>query len=140
MPCDLGDDLIHGYADGELDAARAAQVEQHLAGCEGCRAKLEEIEAMRTSLAVARLYTKAPSHVRYNVQAGLGMHRRWSRRALAATAAAVCAAAIAVLVLSPDGEEDTALLIDAHLRAMQPGHSMDVVSTDRHTVKPWFDG
>ena len=31
-------------------------------------------------------------------------------------------------------------LVDAHIRALQPGHLTDVTSTDQHTVQPWFDG
>ena len=38
------------------------------------------------------------------------------------------------------GDAAAAELVDAHIRALQPGHLTDVASADLHTVKPWFDG
>lgn len=142
MQCKMGD-LVHAYVDGELDAAGAAELESHVAGCEPCQARLEEIEVLRTSMQSAQLYVKAPPRVREGVRASYGVRRpRFDRaRGLVAAAAAVCAVVLAVVVSrGADATRDVEVLIDAHLRAVQPGHGVDVVSTDQHAVKPWFDG
>ena len=51
------------------------------------------------------------------------------------------AAAALVLAISPPSERDLGdAVLDAHVRALQPGHLLDLPSTNQHNIMPWFDG
>jgi anti-sigma factor RsiW len=154
VTCDLNQTALHGYYDGELDAVRAAEFERHLEGCSECRISLAETRALGTRLQQSDLYERSSPQLRQRLQKQLGLGRpeaparTWSSslRWMLVPAFAVAAVAIvAVLVRFPMQQREVATataseLIDAHVRSLQPGHLTDVISTDQHTVKPWFDG
>ena len=153
MTCELTNSVLHGYLDGELDAARAADFERHLVSCPECVGALEAQEKLRSSLQSAALYERAPSALRKKLHAELGSAARpvpsvvmfqpsaWRWLAVAAALLLVAFAGWRLAPFGNRGENAVAVaIVDAHLRSLQPGHLEDVVSTDQHTVKPWFDG
>jgi len=143
--------LVQAELDGELDAAQAAALEAHRAGCAICQAALAELLRARELLR-REPYETTPDDVRERVMARLRQAeppppptpvRRWgwvfpSLGGFGLGAA--CAAALAFLFVLPQRGDLAAQLVAGHIRALQPGHLEDVVSTDQHTVKPWFDG
>jgi len=153
VSCELTQTVLHGYLDGELDAARAADFERHLLSCPECVACLEAQETLRKSIQGAALYERAPVTLRQRLEAELGgpasasrvipmRSTQWQWLAIAATL--LLATLAWRLIPGRSGisvdSMDASAVIDAHLRSLQPGHLEDVISTDQHTVKPWFDG
>jgi mycothiol system anti-sigma-R factor len=159
VSCDMTHSVLHGYLDGELDAARAAEFERHLLSCPQCVAELETQETLRSTIQRAGLRERAPEKLRRNLPVALSgtpepaktvtpIRSRSSIRPtwwLTLAAAAVFAIVLGSRFLPNStqgrgGDEMAAAIVDAHLRSLQPGHLEDVISTDQHTVKPWFDG
>jgi anti-sigma factor RsiW len=155
VTCELTESVLHGYIDGELDAARAADFERHLSSCPQCATALETQESLRASIRQAGLYERAPIALRRKLEGQFRTPTPVAATPLrtgvrptqwfALAAALILAFLIGVRLLSgPSGSrgqtELASAIVDAHLRSLQPGHLEDVISTDQHTVKPWFDG
>ena len=73
MSCELTESVLHGYIDGELDAARAADFERHLVSCPQCTSALESQETLRSSIQRVGLYERAPVALRRKVEAQFRM-------------------------------------------------------------------
>jgi anti-sigma factor RsiW len=144
-------DLLHAYFDDELAEPDRTAFEEHLAQCPDCAQELETQAELRPAL--------QDKGLRYQPSAGLAakidtslqptvrMRPRWSRAPLWLAAAAVligiglASTGLALILRAPTSEDRLAQEVTAnHARALQANHLLDVSSTNRHKVKPWFQG
>ncbi len=151
MTCDEAEILLHALIDGELDAGHTRDVEAHVAGCPRCAAALADYRQMSKAVAGADLRYSAPLALRRRIEASLPQAQPQtsapSRRsvirgfAMGSAVSALAATGLVAIVLRNDDEQRILSdVVSAHLRSLQAGHLIDVVSTDQHTVKPWFNG
>ncbi len=148
MDCDESEILLHALIDGELDAGHARDVETHIAGCPRCAASLAAYRQMSQAIAQADLRYTAPASLRRRIEASLPQSKPApSRRnvlkgfAMGSAVSALAATGLVAIVLRNDDQQlIMSEVVSAHLRSLQAGHLTDVISTDQHTVKPWFNG
>jgi anti-sigma factor RsiW len=165
-PCPDRELLLHGLADGELDAGNALALEDHLGSCEACTAAYREILYHKEALRRPGLRLHAPESLRGRVFAAIAAEHEAGAGDSADKAAHTAASAggsklhrfqlgyagagfsalalAASLILFVSGLNQTpgidSQLVAAHVRSLLVSHLTDVASTDQHTVKPWFLG
>ena len=158
MSCQLTERFVPGYLDGELDLSRTIEMETHLRVCAECAQELGRQQALRAALERSSLAYAAPSALRERIQSSLRSSAavetrehasawrplqllRWAGAFAVLALCAVTAWQLVPMVRGPASDERLgAEVFSSHVRSLEGNHLMDVVSTDQHTVKPWFDG
>jgi anti-sigma factor RsiW len=156
MNCEEARQLIDGYADGELDLRTSLDVEQHLKQCPSCAREHESRVVLRAALKDKLPYYEASATLRKRVHSSTraairAETRSQPRSGFVSTARRWPVAVAAALLLailgrglipgpSSNGEVLGREVVASHVRSLMANHLTDVLSSNQHTVKPWFDG
>jgi len=157
VSCQRAQELVHGYVDGELDPANNLEIERHIQECQVCASTYRSQTALRSSLRDKSLYYPASEVLKKRIQSVVRKEARSERspRPLSWRWVAVGASLAFMLLIGvmmwrvlpgvgrPSSDELLAQeLVSNHVRSLLLGgsHLTDVLSSDQHTVKPWFDG
>src|SRR5215510_15127371 len=133
------------YVDGELFCGELTEVEAHFLTCPTCAADaLRRLQLKRMTQAAGRFSPRPEFRLKIAQSIDAAKRPRWARRwapALAATAALVLMLVPAAFWLQHlRSEQALGELADLHVSTLASTNPVDVVSSDRHTVKPWFQG
>jgi anti-sigma factor RsiW len=148
LSCQQTHELIHGYLDGELDLVKSLEIEKHLAHCSACARNYEGLRSLQSRLNDNALRFEPPAGLEKRLRSSLRSEKespmvRWKWLVAAASLVAAVVIIWTVAAVSSRQSPDDVLaqeVVASHVRSLMADHLTDVPSSDRHTVKPWFDG
>ena len=148
MACEWSRTMLDAYVDGELSSQEALAFSDHLRACSSCTsATLERVQTKRSVALAGRRY-QPPAALRAKILQTIPAK---PRRVIRWQWAIVAAPALAVLLITlffglqverqkARGQRVSSELTDLHVSTLASANPVEVVSSDRHTVKPWFQG
>jgi len=145
----LGPDQLSAFIDGELSSNETYEMQRHLTRCHECALRVLSATQLKVATACAAQQFAVPTEALARLTAQLRPQEAKKTARIYSFRSVIWAAVAASLVLAVSllgwrqiRQTNTlsAELLDQHLAALSSGASPEVISTDRHTVKPWFQG
>lgn len=143
MSCDWREQ-VDLYVDGELEPASQQAFSGHVQGCSDCAtAVLEQLELKKAVRLAGKRFTAPPdlyASVRRQIHPEARATRGWSWGLVSAALILFIALGFGWYARSHSENATLAELVDLHVNMLASPNPVDVISSDKHTVKPWYQG
>jgi anti-sigma factor RsiW len=146
MVCESWKTKLDTYLDGEVPQEEMRTFDAHVRNCPSCSADaLSRVQLKRAIQVAGKRFTPSVEF-RQRMQKSMAPKRHRSFRlgwmlAAAAAVVLVVGTLTSIYLGNRSGRDQVfSEIADLHVATLASSSPVDVISTDRHTVKPWFQG
>ena len=146
MVCESWKAKLDTYLDGEVPEEEMRSFDAHVRSCPSCAADaLTRVQMKRAIQAAGKRYTPSAEFRKRMEQKLAPKPQRSFRLGFMLVTAAALVLVVGTLTSAYLGtrsgrDQVFSEVADLHVAALASSSPVDVISTDRHTVKPWFQG